>query len=451
MKNKQIIFYELNEVPDVIFERYKKKSKKFNKLINKFSIYKTKSLDECQLSPWITWSTVHRGVTFKDHKIENLGQDVHKQNIEYPPIWVDLKNKGVSVGVYGSMHSNHLPKDFNEYDFYMPDPFSDHFKCNPKILEPIQEFQLNLTRASSRNVKRSFFNELSLNFFKSLFKSGIKFKTFLNLFIQLFYEQIDKKKLCRRRVYQSVINFDIYLNLLKLKSPRFSTFFTNHVASSMHRFWEAAYPKDFRGKNKQSLKWINCYKNEIDFAMKVVEIQLNSLIKYAEKNNNCEIWICTSMGQSPVINYSPVEYQLYIKKPEKLIEFFRINPKSFIIKPAMMPRWTLKGSKNDIEKLSESLNQLLIDGKACEQMYGENTLTIKIECINKIPDITFLGRRIDYKDIGLELVKIDDNSGSSAYHIPEGVLMIYGQDSERYRKNGVISTNHLKKLILESF
>ena len=82
MKKKQIIFYELNEVPEIIFERYRKKSKKFNKLLEKLSFYNTISNDECVLSPWITWSTVHRGVTFDKHKIENLGQDVYKQNVD---------------------------------------------------------------------------------------------------------------------------------------------------------------------------------------------------------------------------------------------------------------------------------------------------------------------------------------------------------------------------------
>ena len=41
-----------------------------------------------------------------------------------------------------------------------------------------------------------------------------------------------------------------------------------------------------------------------------------------------------------------------------------------------------KGTKQEIEYLSNAINELLIDGKACEKMLGENTLTIKIECIN---------------------------------------------------------------------
>ena len=72
--DKQIVFFELNEVPYVIFKRYASKNKSFANLLAKFSQYKTFSHDEVHLSPWITWPTVHKGVTFKKHKIENLGQ-----------------------------------------------------------------------------------------------------------------------------------------------------------------------------------------------------------------------------------------------------------------------------------------------------------------------------------------------------------------------------------------
>ena len=123
---------------------------------------------------------------------------------------------------------------------------------------------------------------------------------------------------------------------------------------------------------------------------------------------------------------------------------------SFEIKPAMMPRWTLKGVKKDIEDLSEAIKELFIDGNTFEQMLVENSLTIKIECINKIPTVIYQGKKIDFKKIGLDIVKVDDKSGSSAYHIPEGVLMIFGKDSERYRKNGLIPTNNLKDLISKS-
>ena len=48
-------------------------------------------------------------------------------------------------------------------------------------------------------------------------------------------------------------------NLEPSRSMCFSTFFTNHLASAMHRYWEASYPDDYK-KNIQDPKWINKYK-----------------------------------------------------------------------------------------------------------------------------------------------------------------------------------------------
>tara|TARA_Y100001968_G_scaffold307221_2_gene324821 strand:- start:3534 stop:4898 length:1365 start_codon:yes stop_codon:yes gene_type:complete len=450
MTVNQIILYELNEVPDIIFSRFREKSNKFGRLIDKFTYYKTISLDNVPLSPWITWSTVHRGVTYEKHQIKNLGQDIRSQNELYPLVWTDLKNKEFDVGVYGSMHSNVLPLNYKDYKFYVPDPFSDHSKCEPETLEPIQDFQLKLTRQSSRNVKRSFSNELSLKLVFGLLKSGIKLKTYLKLIKQLIHEKIDKFKTNRRRVFQSILNFDIYYSLLKLHSPDFSCFFTNHVASAMHRYWEASYPEDFKGNNKQDETWINSYKNEIDYAMDVAASQLDSLIKYATNKPNCEIWVCTSMGQAPVLDYTPVKSQLYVMKPKELIQSIGLNPDLFEIMPAMMPRWTFKSENKNINDLSNALKRLTLDKRPIEQMLYESSLTIKINHINKMPHIELDNVQIDINKVGLEMVNIEDNSGSSAYHIPEGVLLIYGSDSNRYLDHGVIPTHNIKDLISSS-
>ena len=154
--NKQIIFIELNEVPKQLIERYKKKSKRFSELIENFKLIETFATDKVHLSPWITWPTVHRGVDFDNHKIQNLGQDLSLINQKHRPIWEVLKDLNIGVGVYGSLHSSFLPKDFEEYDFYLPDPFSSHSRCHPNDLENIQKFQLDLTRKSGRNVERQF-------------------------------------------------------------------------------------------------------------------------------------------------------------------------------------------------------------------------------------------------------------------------------------------------------
>ena len=69
-----------------------------------------------------------------------------------------LKQK-LKVGVYGSLHSNQLPK-IMKIIVLISGPFKSFF-CEAKISEPIQEFQLKMTRASARNIEKSFTKQIS--------------------------------------------------------------------------------------------------------------------------------------------------------------------------------------------------------------------------------------------------------------------------------------------------
>ena len=43
---------------------------------------------------------------------------------------------------------------------------------------------------------------------------------------------------------QPIFSFDIYMKYLKSEKPCFTTYFTNHVAGMMHRYWEDLFEKD---------------------------------------------------------------------------------------------------------------------------------------------------------------------------------------------------------------
>ena len=95
------------------------------------------------------------------------------------------------------------------------------------------------------------------------------------------------------------------MDLVTKHKPHFATLFTNHVASNMHRFWEASFPEDCANSrnNKNGLKiymkrycyGINCILREF-------------IIEYIKKDPNRELWIVSSMGQSSVENYEPTNF-----------------------------------------------------------------------------------------------------------------------------------------------
>ena len=44
---------------------------------------------------------------------------------------------------------------------------------------------------------------------------------------------------------QPILSFDLYFKCLNKYQPDFSTFFSNHVAGIIHRYWRDIFPEDF--------------------------------------------------------------------------------------------------------------------------------------------------------------------------------------------------------------
>lgn len=90
-----IVVYELNEVPRKLFDFYGNAFPKsaFAQLRRHSKLFETLTADVGGLSPWITWPTMHRGVSNVDHEISELGQTLTKVNAEFPAVYNILAKK----------------------------------------------------------------------------------------------------------------------------------------------------------------------------------------------------------------------------------------------------------------------------------------------------------------------------------------------------------------------
>ncbi len=129
--NKKVILFELNEVPYRILDEYVRKHPKsaMAKFSNRSMQAMSYAVDDGHLSPWKTWPTLHRGS--KDHGITDFNQDLTEANQICPSIWTKLHHARVRTGVFGSLHSYPMPKDYSSYSFYVPDPFAKLLKLIP--------------------------------------------------------------------------------------------------------------------------------------------------------------------------------------------------------------------------------------------------------------------------------------------------------------------------------
>ena len=187
-----VVVYELNEVPRRLFDFYADAFPRsaFARLRRHGDLFQTLTADVGSLSPWVTWPTMHRGVSNLEHEISELGQTLTKVNAEFPNVYNILAHNGVKVGMFGSLQSYPLPKNLDNFCFYVPDTFAAGDECFPKQLTDFQSFNLSMVRANGRNVSSGIAVKSASRFLRSSLKLGLQPKTFIKLFQSSDYGEV---------------------------------------------------------------------------------------------------------------------------------------------------------------------------------------------------------------------------------------------------------------------
>lgn len=422
-----IIVYELNEVPRRLFDFYADAFPRsaFAQLRKHSDLFETITADVGSLSPWITWPTMHRGVSNVDHEISELGQTLTKVNAEFPNVYHILAKSGVKVGLFGSLQSYPLPESLDNYCFYVPDTFAAGDECFPDDLSDFQSFNLSMVRANGRNVSSGVEVKSASRFLKNSIKLGLQPKTFIKLSNQVIGERINKDRLVRRRTSQVEIAFDLYFQQLQNTQPDISFFFTNHVASSMHRYWPTIFPGDYED-GKFDSGWLKRWSGEIPHAVKVANFQLQRIINFCNKTNS-ELIVCSSMGQGAVENVEPLETQVLITNIRKLMSYIGLTNEDWQPKLSMAPRVVITPLSEACKQAVDRIHRIKVNGSSIG-VYRTTTGDIRLDTslANQATIEILDGNKVIAPDeIGIENVNLQDASGSYAYHIPEGILMHY--------------------------
>ena len=423
----KLILFELNEVPVRILDYYRlaRPNSWLSRNYPNLKKYETYSENIGHLSPWNTWPTVHRGVSNERHYISDFNQDLSEVDREYPPIWEILAKNGIKTGVFGSFHSYPLPSDMMNYEFYVPDVFAAGSECFPASINVFQDVNLKLSRESARNVDRSLpFGQIA-RLVSKVTHLGFRPGSMLDIGGHLAQERVNPWKATRRRTYQSVLAFDVFFKLLRARKPDFVTFFTNHVASSMHRYWAALFPQDYENQ-KYEQDWIETYGGEILFAMDKADKMLARLGEFILRNPEYKLLVTSSMGQNAV-ECEPIETQLYVDDKEKFMAMLGVDSVDFKPLPSMLPQFNFAIPEGRYSEIENKLAGLTVNGGniVYRHLAGKGFSVDLGQQNLKETLIVLDGKRIDLEQSGLKNVVIEDKSSSTAYHIPEGHLFVY--------------------------
>lgn len=451
----KIILFELNEVPIRILEYYKTMRPK-SWIANNFEIfnkYETYSENVGHLSPWNTWPTLHRGVSDEKHFISELNQDLVEVNKAYPAIWDILLQNNISTGIFASLHTYPIPKISEHVKFHIPDVFSPHPDTHPKKIEVFQNINLNLSRKSAKNVDKSIPLSDVLKNATTIASLGFNPATIATVGKQLLGEKLDNWKTTRRRTIQSQLSFDVFYKLLKKDKPDFVTFFTNHVASSMHRYWAATFPNEYENLLFDD-EWLKTYTNEIIYTMNVADKMLEKIANFVNSNPEYKLLIASSMGQEAV-ECEPLETQLSLQDSSKFFKNLGIDSLEDVKElPAMIPQYNFSISEGKRKILSENLKKVKINGKPIsfkELDNGYFSITLGQANLKEI-NIELDEKSYELNEFGFINAEIEDKSGATAYHIPNGHLFVYHPKNKK--SVGIetqIATCDIAPIILNNF
>jgi hypothetical protein len=452
---RKIILFELNEVPFKVIDTFCswRPNSALARLLPRMQQYET-TAEDSKLSPWTTWPTVHRGVSDRTHMIHEFGQELEEVNTEFPAIWEILEGQGVSTGVCGSLHTYPVPAHHGKYSFFVPDTFAAGIECIPEELSTFQDFNLAMVRESGRNVSRKIDIRRALSVLINSRKLGLRPETYLDVGMQLLGETVQSWRHIRRRTYQAVLIFDLFMKQLQEKSPAFSTFFTNHVASSMHRYWAATFPNDYVS-SEFSEEWSNTYRNEIDWTMSKFDQFLQRLVLFVDQHPEYVLWIATSMGQAATVA-KEVETQLMLTDLPRFMRKMGLLDTEWERRPAMIPQVNVVAKPHAQQRLRAALSELLIDGKPLlveEHEGGFFAMSFGYTNLHeRSPEAIFRNQKIPFTELGLAITRIDDKCGATAYHIPSGSLLVYDPQFRGGSRGRLeISTRSIAPAILRNF
>ncbi|MBE8233072.1 MAG: hypothetical protein HAW67_04995 [Endozoicomonadaceae bacterium] len=453
---KKIILFELNEVPFSVLDDYCSRFPESSLAVfyRQSKSIETIASDGKELHPWSTWPTLHRGVEPEKHMLTNLSQDLTEVDDEFPPLWKLLANKNIKVGLGGSLHSWPMPENLDNYAFYLPDTFANDGQAYPSELEVFQKFNLSMVDKSARNVSQGVAFQEALNVLKAFRKLGFSASTILTISRQLASEVSDSARKGRRRIMQGVLAFDVFMKQLEDKKPDFVTFFSNHVASSMHRYWAASYPEDF-DENEYSKEWIDKYKGEIDFSLDITSKFIERLMKFTALNPDYQIMLTTSMGQA-AFDGTVVERQVYVKKPDIFMKAMGVVSDNYSQRRVMAPRFAVMVDKDKLPLFQQNMETLKVSGETirfeiksagfCMMHFGQVNLKQEEEYVD------LQHTRYSFEEFGLQNMMIEDNSASTGYHIPQGILLIYDPQCKKGQNLGEsIATTEIAPIILQNY
>lgn len=435
--DRDVIVYELNEVPWSIVDHYlaRHPDSNFAALIAGGSSLTTVHGGDFHLTPWRTWPSLHNSMY--DHNSFDLGQD--PATFRGEPIWDVADNAGLRVGIFGPMQS-WPARQFKNGGFYVPDTFSQDSKTYPASLEKFQDFNLAMTKKMGFDANVALNPRMLAGAAADMVRQGLTPGSATTMAKHLIRERKDSRYKAFRAGLQVLPGFDLYWKLHQKTHPRLSMFFTNHVASMMHRFWGDTMPgyTDLYQYSPDDV-----FGSFIMASMDLADRQLGRIRKYLAANPRSMLVVAASMGQGPVEARFGETNMLILEDRDRFAARLGLNPIEWGL--TMYPMLSaVFADEDDARKAVAPIESVVAEG------FGPMFEHVRLEGRT----VTFQSRGYDYavtnagkdpdmstpmsytpaggqnaaakpEELGF-VIRTRTGGDNTGYHIPEGMMLAYG-------------------------
>jgi len=437
-RGRDVILYELNEVPWSIVDYYvqRRPESNFAVLLEGGQSLTTRHRDEPELGglqPWRTWPSLHSS-TYAHNSVD-LGQD--PATFRGDPLWAVAERAGLSVGLFGPLQS-WPARRFRHGGFYVPDTFSRDSMTYPGSLRRFQAFNLAMTGLNGFSSDAALNPRALWGTGVDLLRRGLTVRSAGTLAAHLVREVRDARYKQLRAAMQVLPSFDLYWRLHRTHEPRLSIFFTNHVASMMHRFWGDAVP-GYTDEHDYVADGV--YGGFILAALDFTDHQLGRIRTFLASHPDSMLVLAASMGQGPVDpRFSDVG--LFVLEDHRRL-VARLGLAGAELGLTMYPHLSLVFADEAAARAAIApLESVVVEGVG--RLFGRFRVqgrTVAFGIVTVIDDPRAQRESVmaaRFRPAGAErdvtarpadlgvMVRSRVGGDNTAYHIPEGMLLAYG-------------------------
>jgi hypothetical protein len=261
----------------------------------------------------------------------------------------------------------------------------------------------------------------------SFARSGITPGTCGRIAGQMMGETFDASMTARRPIFQTILFWDVFRKHFSARRPpQFSTFFTNHVAGVMHRYWHDVFPEDFPDSKEAAHR---SREPLMRFSLKVLDDMLGEVLEWMAVNPELVVIFASSMGQDAVHRGYHEGVELVVEDLALLMSCTGISREDYSPLLAMVPQVAVEIANKEERARVRRVLQGATCGEGTKFIGVQETgsslsITVHTPTLKQMSGESFLigDTAVAWSAAGIRKQDVEPGTG---YHIPDGSLAAF--------------------------